>query len=347
MGEIKKLEFYLDFDRWTIDDLNNFDKGYDDFMVMHNITAFELYRSLVKKYPNIEITPINTREINTQCCCPAYGTATPVIKNPETNKFMIISWCDKGYYISRSGLEKTHPFYEKYKTTWGWDLDNCVNLFQPIGVHSDDVNYKPLIPHDCYDESGNRKDCLEYTYTPCTITTHFKDGLKQIEISYKNKNRVIPEKLFFRGSGTPFRQYLRDHDDRFDIDWYGRLSGEDFMKELSQYSIIIDVNSVAEISVRTIDGMGLGCAVIRPELIIQYHNKLIPNYHYAAVDCDDLSDFPKLADAYIKKFEELKENPSLVEFYSKNGRKWYEENCTLESYVRIYLEELIDLERLK
>jgi hypothetical protein len=109
----------------------------------------------------------------------------------------------------------------------------------------------------------------------------------------------------------------------------------------------MDVNSVAEISARTIDGMGLGCAVIRPELVIEYHNKLIPNYHYAKVECDDLSDFKKLSDAYIDKFEELKNNPKLVEFYSQNGRKWYEENCTLDSYVRIYLDELIDLEKLK
>jgi len=290
MGDIKKLEFYLDFDKWTVNDLNDFNKGYDDIAIMYTVTSFELYRKMVKKYPHIEITPINTREINTNCCCPAYGIATHVIKNPESKKFMVISWCDKAYYIGKGNLEKSHPLYERYKDSWGWDLDNCVNIFQPEGVHYDDLKYKKLIPHDCYDNEGYRKDCVEFEYTPCTITTHFKSGHDQIEISYKNEDRI---------------------------------------------------------SARTIDGMGLGCAVIRPELVIEYHNKLIPNYHYAKVECDDLSDFKKLSDAYIDKFEELKNNPKLVEFYSQNGRKWYEENCTLDSYVRIYLDELIDLEKLK
>ena len=347
MGGIKKLEFYLDFDKWTVDDLNDFNKGYEDFSNMTLICVFELYRKMAQRYPEIEITPINNRDINKNCCCPAYGIATPVIKNPETGKFMIISWCDKAHYIGRGHLESTHPLYKQFKDNWGWDLDNCVDIFQPVGVHFDDFKYEKLIPHDCYDDEGYRKDCVEFEYTPCTLTTFFRDAYEQIELSYKNKERKFPEKLFLRGRGTPFREYLRDHDDRFNIDWYGRLSGEEFIKELSQYSIIMDVNSVSEVSVRTIDGMGLGCAVIRPELVIQYHNKLIPNYHYAKVECDDLSDFKKLADAYIDKFEELKNNPKLVEFYSQNGRKWYEENCTLDSYVRIYLDELIDLEKLK
>jgi hypothetical protein len=346
MGNIKKLEFYLDFDKWTVNDLNDFNKGYDDIAIMYTVTSFELYRKMVKKYPHIEITPINTREINTNCCCPAYGIATHVIKNPESKKFMVISWCDKAYYIGKGNLEKSHPLYERYKDSWGWDLDNCVNIFQPEGVHYDDLKYKKLIPHDCYDNEGYRKDCVEFEYTPCTITTHFKSGHDQIEISYKNEDRIVPEKLFFNGRGTPFRNYLIT-DNRFETNPSERLSGEDFIKKLSKYSIIMDVNSVAEISARTIDGMGLGCAVIRPELVIEYHNKLIPNYHYAKVECDDLSDFKKLSDAYIDKFEELKNNPKLVEFYSQNGRKWYEENCTLDSYVRIYLDELIDLEKLK
>ena len=123
-----KLEFYLDFDKWTVNDLNDFNKGYDDIAIMYTVASFELYRKMVKKYPYIEITPINTREINTNCCCPAYGIATHVIKNPESKKFMVISWCDKAYYIGKGDLEKSHPLYERYKDSWGWDLDNCVNI---------------------------------------------------------------------------------------------------------------------------------------------------------------------------------------------------------------------------
>lgn len=73
---------------------------------------------------------------------------------------------------------------------------------------------------------------------------------------------------------------------------------------------------------------------------IQYHNKLIPNYHYAEVECEDLSNYKELADKYIDKFEELKKDPDQVEFLSKNGRTWYEQNCKLDGYVNTYLDIL-------
>ena len=107
----------------------------------------------------------------------------------------------------------------------------------------------------------------------------------------------------------------------------------------------MDINGVGEISCRSLDAMGLQTALIRPKLTIQYHNPLIPDYHYAEVKCNDLGDFKGLADAYIEKFEELKKDPDLVNFLSKNGREWYEQNATIESYLEIHL-KLINLNKL-
>ena len=53
-----------------------------------------------------------------------------------------------------------------------------------------------------------------------------------------------------------------------------------------------------------------------------------------------------MADAYIEKFEELKNNPELVRFLGENGRKWYVENARLDGYVNIH-SQIIDLEKLK
>jgi hypothetical protein len=108
----------------------------------------------------------------------------------------------------------------------------------------------------------------------------------------------------------------------------------------------MDINGHAEISLRTIDALGLGNAVIRPKLLIQYHNPLIPDYHYAALKCDDQSNLKEMADAYIEKFEELKNNPELVRFLGENGRKWYVENARLDGYVNIH-SQIINLEKLK
>jgi hypothetical protein len=92
--------------------------------------------------------------------------------------------------------------------------------------------------------------------------------------------------------------------------------------------------------------MGVKSALIRPKLTIKYHNELIPDYHYASLRCDDLGNWKSVADAYIDRFEELKKHPDEIEFLSNNGRKWYEENATIDAHVNI-LKKVIDLNKLK
>jgi hypothetical protein len=114
---------------------------------------------------------------------------------------------------------------------------------------------------------------------------------------------------------------------------------------MATFGVIIDINSVAEISGRTTDAFGLGAALVRPKLGIKYHNPLIPDYHYAVVKCDDLADYPALADAYIERFNEVIKDKEFIHFLSVNGRKWYEENCTIKAHVDL-LSELIDINKL-
>ena len=332
--DLQNLEFYCDY-LCPIEDVQKFingDKSRDEFDFdgrMINLVGLEITKALVKKYPNLKIDLNNTREINTYCCCPAYGVCTFVIKNPSNGKYMIISYCDKAFCISEGELvdiPETHELY-KFKGKWGWKLKDCVKVFQAFGVHQEDVTYTEA--------------ALPFSYTPCTHMVFDVDSYFEVEKSWQNP-KTIPQKPFFRGHGsTPFRVYI-EKDQRFQVERQ-RIAAKEFVKEMARDSIIIDINSIAEISCRTLEGMGLGSAVIRPKLLIQYHNKLIPNYHYAAVDCDDIGDFKKLADAYIAKFEELKANPELVKFYGENGRKWYEQNCKIESYVDIFVNELINL----
>lgn len=336
---MQTLEFYFYYAKDGEEDLEKFCKGektIDDFKptegMITRILGLVLYKGLYQKYPNIKIVPKNTGLINPHCCCPAYGIATLVIKNPNNGKFMIISFCDKAYYIGEGNLEhlpESHVLYQ-FKDTWGWKLKDCARVFQAYGVQLEDVTYTPAK--------------LPFTYTPCTFTVCHYSAYLEIEKRWREQ-KSTPEKLFFRGEPTTFFRSYIQNDKRFKIE-NGRICPDEFIREMSHNSIVIDINAIAELSCRTMDALGLGCALIRPKLLVQYHNKLIPNYHYAAVDCDDLGDFKKLADAYVDKFEELKSKPDLVEFYSKNGRAWYEQNCTIESYVNIFVNELIDLSEI-
>lgn len=323
--------------------LKNWDIISSDLSDIPYVTLpFLLWKELSEKYQNIHFKLIDSLFVNDQCCCPPYGSVTTVIKNPKNNKFIVLSFCDKNIYIQNGHIPKDHPLYvEGYDS---WDLENCVDFFPIQGVHTHPTKYDtdPNLTWLPSDVNGRK-----YSHG-LPVPSYSFLAMNHIEKIYKNKNRKIPEKLFLDCivGGTHFRNEYLPKDNRFETNIGVTIDPIEFIKKLGQYSIIMDVNAVAEVSSRTFEGLGLGCAVIRPKLLIQYHNKLIPNYHYAAVECDDLSDFKKLADAYIKKFEELKENPKLIKFYSKNGRKWYKENCTKESWLRIYRDELIKLDKL-
>jgi len=331
-------ESQLKDDRFDPTDVNNYPRGSlcggtpQPGGWMFNASMCVLYRALVKRNPDFKINavPNDPTKMN-RCTQPGWPGST-VIKNMDTKKFVMIPFCDTVF-----------GFDPKV-----WDFENFVHLFATHGLTEDIINYNwESIP-------SSLPPC---SYTPATLTTYYLEGYKEIEkimAEETYKIRKIPEKLFLRARCMVFlRRYMYEQDDRFDMlgchdepDWKGPLPAKDFMHEMGQYSIAMDVNSVSEISLKTVDALGLGCALIRPKLFVQFHNKLIPNYHYAAIDCDDLSDYPRACDAYVEKFEELKKDPDLVKFLSDNGRKWYEENCTIESYVRIFTEELIDLKQL-
>jgi len=283
------------------------------------LASNKLFYIFKEKYPEIEFEIINlihsniVPEIGQFCKFTnnVYSSACLIIENPENKKYFLISYMDK--------LECVR----------GWDLENCVEIFASVGVQSDDFHYAPC----------------PITYTPIS-PTHWLHTWEIIDEEYYRKNlpKITPDKPFFM-SLVPynFREYIHN-DPRFDSH-ATKIPYEEFIKIFGSHSIVIDINGAAELSNRTIDAFALGCALLRPKFTLKFHNDLIPDFHYAAVKCDDLSNYKELADAYIDRFEELKKDKDLVHFLSVNGRKWYEENVTLESHINI-LNKVINIEKL-
>ena len=290
-----------------------------------HLVAAERFLNLCKNtYPDIEFNYINSwgityeNSIPTLKSCPGckFSHFFVIIENPDNKKYFVISYWDSLKDITLDGT--------------GWDLENCVEIFPSAGTHKDNLFFKPI----------------DLEYTPISPMTIFKSLEDKAEELYALKvNKITPKKLYFRGGNYGFREYLSLHDNRFIIN-NERIDPTQFAEEMSKNAINIDINAVAEISGRTVDALALGTALIRPKLSIKYHNELIPDYHYAEVKCEDQSDWPRLADAYVEKFEELKKDKELVKFLSENGRKWYEENATIDAHVNI-LKKLINLNKLK
>jgi len=285
----------------------------------HLLAANKLFYIFKEKYPEIEFEIINLlhSRINPeigQFCKFKNNTlsfACIIIENPENKKYFLISHMDKLGCVA------------------SWDLENCVEIFAAVGGHAEDFHYAPCpIP-----------------YTPISppLYVHTWEIIAE-KYYHQNLPKITPERPFFM-SLVPylFREYIHN-DPRFDSH-AAKIPYEEFIKIFGGHSIVIDINSVAEISNRTMDAFALGCALLRPKFTLKFHNELIPDFHFAAVKCDDISNYKELADAYIERFEELKKDKDLVHFLSVNGRKWYEENVTLESHINI-LNKVINIEKL-
>ena len=86
--------------------------------------------------------------------------------------------------------------------------------------------------------------------------------------------------------------------------------------------------------------------LLRTKFVGKFHNELIPNYHYIAIDVDDYEDHKTIADKIINKYIEIKNDTALLDFIGKNGREWYLKNGTAEANADI-LVKLLDFDKLK
>lgn len=311
-----RLNFYFEFPYVDIDaETPIYCSSYT-----HLLSSADFYRYCKKTYTDIDIQAVNSWNLNEKgepgprgLYCPSckYGHFFLIIENPDTKKYFVVSYWDKFRAVNE----------------WhNWDLENCIEKFVAVGIQDNEINFI---------DSG-------IEYTPISYMTLHKQAEDRIEEVYNNE-KSIPERLYFKGGDYDFRSHMYK-DGRIQMD-NDRVSPSYFIDILSKNAINVDINGAAEVSCRTFDAMGLRSALIRPKLTIKYHNELIPDYHYAALKCDDLGDWNAVADAYIDRFEELKRNPDEIEFLSANGRKWYEENATIKSHVNI-LKQVINLNKL-
>lgn len=312
-----KINFYWEFPYPNIES-DIFPAHYATTSHLHS--AIQLFRMCREAYPNIEFTAIDSAHLNEygQPGDKQFGPVNKfshfyvIIENPDNKKYFVISYWDK----LRGMSEGTH-----------WDLENMVELFAAIGVQENETDFKPA----------------DIKYTPISNMCLHITAEQRIQQVWQTP-KTTPEYLYFKGGDYDFRSHVYK-DGRIKIDNI-RVPQYEFIDMLAKDSIMIDINGASEISHRTFDAFGLGAALIRPKLTIKYHNELIPDYHYAALKCDDLGDWNGVIDAYFERFEDLKKDPELVQFLAANGRKWYEENATVKAHASL-LKQLINFDKLK
>lgn len=122
----------------------------------------------------------------------------------------------------------------------------------------------------------------------------------------------------------------------------------EYLLKAIKHKVGLALPGVAELCHRDLDYMGVGLPVLRMEYAQEYSPDFIPNFHYIAVDREnlpkdshlDLVGGPEYVEKYIGRYNEIKNDYKFLDFISKNAIEYYEENCTPHRRVAKMLEKL-------
>lgn len=287
-----------------------------------------IYNALKNHYTNYNWTYVDSSQIVERRSEPCMKFAHPhmIIENTDTKKYFLISYWDK--------MECIQEFT-------GWDMENLVEIFTSSGVHSNDVYYKPL----------------SMDYTPFSYIVPRLDVEQTIEKlkDTNNDERIIPQKPGFKGYLYLFRKYLKS-DDRFEVTDKSEgtfLNYDSYIEHLNQFAINMSLNGAGEICHRDMEILGLGTALFRPKLTVQFNEPLIPDYHYISVDYDSIKDetdmkifYKKLSDLIIDRWQEIIVDREYINKVAKNGQEWFKRNVTKQKHAEIAL-KLLNFDKLK
>lgn len=280
----------------------------------------KIYKKIVSEYSDIDFKLIDAglmRDPKTYVSAGCkYGPFFMILENDDTKKYIVISYWDK-----LKNLTIEHD-------VTNWDISNCVEIIASSGAHDNDLYYAPL----------------NVDYTPFSYICARSENENIIEKLYAEKStKKYPDILSFRGYIYGFREYLMQTKKYNIIPIHtSHLPSPKYLAELSGEYLNFSINGAGEICHRDMEILGLGNALFRMKLVGKFHTELIPNYHYIAIDCDDI---PKniaqydywalLHNRIIDRFEEIKTDYDFIKYIGENGRKWYLENGTINTNADI------------
>ena len=228
---------------------------------------------------------------------------------------MVIKNKDNGKYIIISYWDRAE---ELSYTVHGWDDSKRVQLVTSSGVFGD-IQHTPF-SYICY---SKLYDTIHKTAIPMTKKENndlfFRGYLygQRFSLSETNKIKITSEKIY---------------------------PEENYFHELSNNRLSLSLNGAGEICNRDLEILSSRSVLFRPKLNQKFHNELIPDYHYLTFDvCEDANE---QADIILKKFNEVKDDVKYLKFISENGYKWFKQNGTISSNVKI-LKKVVNINLLK
>jgi len=128
-------------------------------------------------------------------------------------------------------------------------------------------------------------------------------------------NYLTESELYFGASPLPFEQYLQ---------------------ESFQFKLAFSIGggggaTCGDLCFRDIEMFGLGIPLMRPLLIVENYEPLIPNFHYISVNAefDDKYRYinpEKLSEQIALRYREVINDNEFLNFIKNNAKTWYENN---------------------
>ena len=150
------------------------------------------------------------------------------------------------------------------------------------------------------------------------VDARYLDVRKSLELL---PNYLTTSELYFGSNPIQFNQYLQ---------------------EAFQFKLAFSIGGgggalCGDLCFRDIEMFGLGIPVLRPKLIVENSEPLLPDYHYIAVDTEFDAEYRYanpdiLSQRIASSYREVIEDNELLEFIKNNAKTWYENNI---SYPKI------------
>jgi len=162
---------------------------------------------------------------------------------------------------------------------------------------------------------------------------------------YRNTPRTS-ELLYFRGADWAQRGIILSELSKRGViaKDYQPIDFDEYFRESCEHRIMLSLPGMADVCHRDIESFASGTCILRPRLLNQFHNKLIPGEHYISINMKYAKLEPIEATNRIEeKFREVADDHDLIESISKNAARWYDENVQLDAAMKLTA-QLLDLE---
>jgi hypothetical protein len=172
----------------------------------------------------------------------------------------------------------------------------------------------------------------------------------------------LEEKLFYLGSGIDsYRKSVQIVESKGLLQRTGNYEFKNYLDKmisskigLSHYLDLDKYNTPfdhpGEFCYRDIEYMSVGLPFIRIEYKDSVHDPLLPNHHYISIPREkayvayEKNGDEGVADLYINKYLEVKDDQELLNFISKNQMEWFDKNVKSPNIEKLTF-ELLELNK--